>query len=75
MVVSLRGILSRASVGQPFTGPPWKEAADMLDYIWDVLVWSFAAMFHGKWPTHISLEGGHLDLEWRHGMFCERVRH
>jgi len=38
MVVSLRSILSRASVGQPFTGPPWKEAADMLDNIWDVLI-------------------------------------
>ena len=22
-----------------------------------------------------SLEGGHLDLEWRHRMFCERVKH
>ena len=24
--------------------------------------------------TQISLEGGHLDLEWRHGIFFERVR-
>ena len=31
-------------------------------------------MFHGKWPTHISLEGGHLDLEWRRGILRERFR-
>ena len=73
MVMSMRCILSSASVADSMLllaaipkKARWKnEAADTFDNIWKVLVWSFTAMFQGKWPTHswdgslIAECGGH----------------
>ncbi len=38
-----------------------KEGCDTWDNIWEALVWSFTAMFEGKWPT-ISWDGKPLCL-------------
>ena len=66
MVMSMRCILSSASVADSMLLLAAKnEAADTFDNIWKVLVWSFTAMFQGKWPTHswdgslIAECGGH----------------
>jgi hypothetical protein len=37
-----------------------KEGCDTWDNIWEVLVWSFTAMFHGTWPT-LSWDGSLLN--------------
>ena len=61
MVMSMRSILTTASVADSMlllAAIPKKarcqmskEGCDTWDNIWEVLVWSFTAMFEGKWPT------------------------
>ena len=66
MVMSMRCILSSASVPDSMLllaaipkKARWKVEGDTFDNIWNVLVWSFTAMFNGKWPTH-SWDGSRI---------------
>jgi hypothetical protein len=75
MVMSMRCILTKVSVADSMlllAAIPKKarcqmskEGCDTWDNIWEVLVWSFTAMFHGTWPT--------LSWDGSHGIICKRI--
>ena len=67
MVMSMRCILSSASVPDSILllaaipkKARWKVEGDTFDNIWNALVWSFTAMFTGKWPIAHSWDGSRI---------------